>query len=192
MQKPFKPEVWLALGTWALVAATASLVADNKYSNQRQLRAYVYASPYRAFNIDNRGFVAQTYTTIGSKGSTFAHDVERSVGTNLLPGSAPAKFSDLGPVNRVEGKLVIPPGGENVVIQNLRVLTKDELAALMTPEGKLRLYVFGRITYKDEFAWPHWTMFCYAYFGPERLPWLDGYAYDQSQAKYCDRFNETD
>jgi hypothetical protein len=192
MQRPLKRETWLILGTWALVFVTAWLVIDNKYSNQRQLRAYVYASPYRAFNIDDRGLVAQAYTTIGSKGSTFAHDVERSVGVNLLPSPTPAKFADLGAVSRVEGRLVIPPGGENVAIQNFRVLTKDELAALMTPEGKLRLYIFGKITYKDEFGWPHWTMFCYGYFGPERLQWQDGYAYDQSQAKYCDNFNETD
>lgn len=191
-QQPLKPDQWLAIGTWALAAATAWLVIDSRFSNERQLRAYVYAAPFRAFNIDDREVAAQIYTTIGSKGATFAHDVERSVGISLLPGPTPTKFADLGPLNRLEGKLVIAPGGDGFVIQNLRPLTKDELAALMTPEGKMRLYAFGRITYKDEFGWPHWTTFCHAYFGPERSQFNTGFAYEPWQAKYCDRFNETD
>jgi hypothetical protein len=186
------PNQWIALGTWVLAAGTIWLALDAKYSSERQLRAYVYATPFRAFNIDDRQNVAQAYTTIGSKGATFAHDVERSVGISLLPGPTPAKFSDLGALNRLEGKLVIPPGADGFVIQNLRALTKDELDAITTPDGKMRLYAFGKITYKDDFGWPHWTTFCHAYFGPERSAFNAGFAYKPWQAKYCDRFNETD
>jgi hypothetical protein len=107
-----KPGHWIALGTWILAFATIGLVLDTKYSSQRQLRAYVYASPYRAFNIDDRHNIAQIYTTIGSKGSTFAHNVERSTGINLLAGPVPVRFSDLGPLKRIEGKLDIPPRGK--------------------------------------------------------------------------------
>jgi hypothetical protein len=194
-----KPEHWIALGTWILAFATmilafatVGLVLDTKYSSQRQLRAYVYASPYRAFNIDDRHNIAQIYTTIGSKGSTFAHNVERSAGINLLAGPVPVRFSDLGPLKRIEGKLDIPPRGETFVIQNFRALTSNELAGLMTTEGILRLYAFGRITYTDEFGYAHSTTFCHAYFGPERLPIDGGFAYESWQAKYCDRHNETD
>jgi hypothetical protein len=180
----------LAFSTCVLALATTGLWLDAKFSSERQLRAYVFAAPYRAFNIDNRGDAAQVYTIIGSKGSTFAHKVERSVGISLLPGPVPEKFENLGAVKREEGVLVLAPGAEGFVIQTFRPLTADELKKLMTPNGDLRLYAFGKITYDDEFGVHHKTTFCHAYFGPERLPFNGGFAYEHWQAKSCDRFNE--
>ena len=181
--------VFLFLATLALYCATRDLVVGAEKTAERQLRAYVYASPYRAFHIDNLGGVVQIYTIIGSKGSTFAHQVERSVGVNLLPGPVPEKFEDLGSLKREEGALVLAPGAQSFVIQNFRVITADELAKIMTPNGDLRIYAFGKITYKDAFGKPRQTTFCYAYFGPERLPFGSGFAFEHWQAKSCDRHN---
>jgi hypothetical protein len=62
----------------------------------------------------------------------------------------------------------------------------------MTPNGELRIFVFGRITYKDAFGAGHTTTFCHAYFGEERLPFNGGFAYEYWQAKSCDRHNDAD
>jgi hypothetical protein len=136
----------LASATIFLYLATRNLVTDAERTAKRQLRAYVYAAPYRAFNIDNSGATAQIYTIIGSKGSTFAHNVQRWVGINLLAGHVPERFEDFGTLKREEGAYVLAPGADGFVIQTLRTLSADELAKLMTPTGELRFYAFGKIT----------------------------------------------
>ena len=164
--KGLKNSQWIAIGTWVLAIGTIGLWLDARSTSERQLRAYVFAAPYRAFNIDSQGAVAQVYTIVGSKGSTFARKVERSVGISILSGPVPEKFEDLGPLRREEGVFVLAPGAEGFVIQNLHVLSADELAKLMTPKGELRIYAFGKITYEDAFGGRHTTTFCHAYFGP--------------------------
>jgi len=93
--KGLKNPQWIALGTLVLATGTMGLWLDARSTSERQLRAYVFASPFRAFNVDNRGVVVQVYTLVGSKGSTFAHHVERTVGVNILPSQLPEKFEDL-------------------------------------------------------------------------------------------------
>ncbi len=139
--------------------------------------AYVAAKPYRAFNIDERGLTAQVYTTISNVGATFARNVERSVGVSIRAGPVPEEFEDLGTLTREEGKMVLAPGVDGFVIRNLRPLQRDELTKLMTPEGDLKIYAFGTITYEDVFGTPHVTTFCHAYYGIERLTHEGGYAY---------------
>jgi len=95
-------------------------------------------------------------------------------------------------LKREEWVLVLAPGAEGFVIQNFHRISDDELAKLMTPNGDLRLYAFGRVTYEDAFGAHHTTTFCHSYFGPERLPFNGGFAYEYWQAKSCDRFNEAD
>jgi hypothetical protein len=180
----------LAIATGFLAWATINLVWDGRETAERQLRAYVYAAPFRAFNIDASGNVAQVYTTIGSKGSTFATRVERWVGVNLLSGAVPEKFEDLGTLKREEGVMVLAPGADGFVIRNFRKLSVEELRKLMTPDGELRLYAFGKITYRDAFGEGHQTTFCHVYFGPERLPFNGGFAYESWQAKFCDLHND--
>jgi hypothetical protein len=63
----------------------------------------------------------------------------------------------------------------------------------MIPGGDLRIYVFGKITYEDAFGGHRHTMFCHAYFGPERFDLGKGnYRYEPWQAKSCDRHKEAD
>src|ERR1700690_1855410 len=81
--KGLKNSQWIAIGTWVLAIGTIGLWLDARSTSERQLRAYVFAAPYRAFNIDSQGAVAQVYTIVGSKGSTFARKVERSVGISI-------------------------------------------------------------------------------------------------------------
>jgi hypothetical protein len=157
------------------------------------LRAYVHAVPYRAFNIDESGAPVQTYTIIVNKGATSARNVQQWGGINLFKGSVPERFEDLGDLIREEGKFVLPPDGQGFIIRALRPITKEELGALRTPTGDLRLCAFGKITYEDEFGAFHWTIYCHVYFGPERLDRGNGqYAFEQWQAKFTDYHNETD
>jgi hypothetical protein len=90
------------IGLWvnvAMVAATIALaifafyqVYISRDTARRQLRSYVVAKPYRAFNIDERGMVTQVYTTIANVGGTFARNVERSVGVSIRSEPVPEKF----------------------------------------------------------------------------------------------------
>jgi hypothetical protein len=196
------PETLGIVGLWvnAVMAAATIAIAIfafyqaliSRETARKQLRAYVVAKPYRAFNIDERGITAQVYTTITNVGATFARNVRRSVGVSIRAGPVPEKLEDLGPVTREEGKLVLAPGVDGYVIRSLHALQKDELAKPMTPEGDLKIYAFGRITYEDIFGKPHVTTFCHAYYGLERLPHEGGYAFEHWQAKSCDRHNDAD
>jgi hypothetical protein len=71
------------------------------------------------FNIDNSGATAQIYTIIGSKGSTFAHNVQRWVGINPLAGPVPERFEDFGTLKREEGTYVLAPGADGFCYSNL-------------------------------------------------------------------------
>ena len=192
MIKVYRPIQSQAIAAANQANAAIQALNDSNTSSERQLRAYVYARPYRAFHIDDKGGVAQIYTIIGSKGATFANRVERSVGIALLPGPAPERFEDLGPISKQGGSTVLAPDVDVFAIQNFRVITPAELAKLMTANGELRFYAFGKITYVDAFKKERQTTFCHEYFGPERLPFNGGYAYEHWQAKACDRHNEAD
>lgn len=181
----------LFVATFLLFLVTQDLVHDASSTGERQIRAYVFAAPYRAYNIDDTGNVAQIYTTIGSKGVSFANELERRAGIALMSGPLPGRMEDLGVLTRHEGVLSLAPNAETFLIQNVAVLNRDQLSRLMTWTGELRLYAFGKITYKDAFGKPRQTSFCHVYYGPERLPWGNGgFGYESWQAKYCDRFNE--
>jgi hypothetical protein len=71
----------LAGATIFLYLATRNLVTDAEQTAKRQL-------------LDNSGATAQIYTIIGSKGSTFARNVQRWVGINLLAGPIPERFEE--------------------------------------------------------------------------------------------------
>jgi hypothetical protein len=142
----------MAVATIAIAIFALWQVCISRETARKQLRAYVVAKPHRAFNIDEKGIAAQVYTTITNVGATFARNVQRSVGVSIRAGPVPEKFEDLGPVTREEGKLVLAPGVDGYVNRSLHALQKDELAKLMTPEGDLKIYAFGRITYEDIFG----------------------------------------
>jgi hypothetical protein len=188
--------IGLWLSTNELWQVTKKTLDHTEGTAKRELRAYVFAKPYRAFNIyagGPAGAVAQTYTTVGNKGRTFAKNVQRSGGINILS-KTPEKFEDLGPLTREEGVLVLAPDQEGFIIRNLHSLSQAELDALMTADGELRIYAYGRITYEDAFGESHTTTYCHAYYGVERARFegIGPVGYEHWQAKYADRHNEAD
>jgi hypothetical protein len=190
-RKPFGAAFWVSV-----VAATAAGFAAlftwmqvdvAKDTAQKELRAYVYAVPTRLFHLG--ASPTQGYLGIKNGGKTFARNVKRWAGINVLGPKISDAFDDLGKLVPEPGAMTLGPDSHTdaTIICNFRVLTPDEVDQIKS--GEKRIYVFGKITYEDMFGLPHETTFCFVYYGSETASPPDKPGYLDFQAKYCDRHN---
>ncbi len=164
-----------------------------KDTAQKQLRAYVYASPNTLYHLGENP--TQGYLTVRNGGHTFANKVSREVGINVLSKDIPNSFEKLGRLKREPGYMTLGPntGADDVIYREYRVLTDDEIKQINS--GDKRIYVFGKITYEDIYDIRHETTFCFMYYGNETSNVLASQGrsgYDKTQAEYCDKYNFAD
>jgi hypothetical protein len=170
------------------------LVTSGDAANQRELRAYVYAEPGRAFHVDGSGTL-QVYTYIGNSGKSFGKQVKRYVGMEV---AAPTEdIASIAPMDREEGVLVLNPEGKIPIVKNWRDGQLNQAQYNQIQAGTLRIYVFGKITYEDVFDKKWQTDFCNAYYGPERQGFPGGdpssktqFGYESWQARPCEKGND--
>lgn len=176
-----------------LALSTQLLVTNTKRNSETQLRAYVAAEPGPIYHVNAVGSPLVAYLVIRNTGQTPAYEVKRTIGISLLAPPVPPRRDLLGRVRRVEGVLVLQPRAQNHILETLkRILTEGEVAKIISPGGeKLRIYVFGTITYKDVFGGEHFTHYCHMYFGNLAVP-DQPLGYLGRQGRYCDKHNETD
>lgn len=179
--------------TGLLWKKTSQLVESGDLTAQRQLRAYVYATPGRAFHVDGKIGALQVYTFIGNSGQTFAKNVRRYAGIDVLPPTP-----DPASIERIEqedGVALLNPKGQMPIIKNWSRgnghPSEEEYDKIRT--GELRVYVFGKILYDDEFGNLWETDFCNSYFGSEGIMFpVDSslsFGYEAWQAKPCENGN---
>jgi hypothetical protein len=190
-----KYTVSLAMFTKWLVIVTAMLagfglwqVIISRNTARRQLRAYVFLDPAKAFTFVRRPSTATTVEIeihIKNLGATPAHDLVTKSWITVDVWPMPKEFAFTGPPG--EGPVsnsVVPPGGTaHFHVGTGRPFTVTELAAI--EKGDLRVYIYGSIKYKDAFNRPHWTNFCQASTA------LAKEGFSTAMAK-CDRHNDAD
>jgi hypothetical protein len=99
---------------------------------------------------------------IKNNGKTFARAVTvncriRSVDSNQPPPDfAGIEAEDMGGIPSIA--LLAPGGQYGSGASNSRKVTQDSVDKFIS--GKERVFVFGKITYRDVFDCPHWTTFC--------------------------------
>jgi hypothetical protein len=120
---------------------------------RRQLRAYVFVELHEN---DRPTFRPEAEVRIPlrarNRGQTPAYRVSQWVDTQVLPfpivGKFPPPDGDVAPASYLD---LGPTQGEFVIVGQIpRALTAVELDGLK--KGKMRIYVFGEIRYRDVFA----------------------------------------
>lgn len=165
-------------------------LADAKDTSQKQLRAYVYATPNNLYHLGNSP--TQGYVTIQNAGNTFAKDVEIEAGINVLGAEIPDDLKKMGKLDQEPGVMPLAPRSPYSFFREFRILSDEQVKEIKSK--KKRIYVFGKVTYKDMFDLSHQTTFCFMYYGPEtgefKNPTRDGYY--PTQAKYHKKHNHAD
>jgi hypothetical protein len=144
----------------------------------------VYARPGNVYNVsDGKG--PEPRIVIGNSGRTFAKEVIRYAAVRLLPPLSPAGEAGLAIGEREPGTVVVSPQVDHAIIRRHRALAPEETSEIKNENGRMRLYVFGRIDYDDVFGQHRHTDFCYIYFGEQdNFPNNGGPGYNSTQARY--------
>lgn len=182
----------------ALAAIFTGLqLKDTKDTARRQLRAYVLAVPGNVYHIDGGNAPVEAYVGIRNYGQTLALDVVRTVGIEIFGPEIPSKQWEFWKPQA--GTFVLGPGGENITIKKGPRLNQERSKKirtrydLRTDKKDLRIYVIGKIVYKDIWNDTHNTKFCFMYYGDETIPNFEPMAYSGTlHGKYCDKYNSAD
>jgi hypothetical protein len=138
----------VAIGT--VLQATALIIIIS--TTRRQLRAYVIVSGYNidqrkadgrfvvSFRLKNTGQTPARELTVTSKTTPMAHPVNKEFYFRLDEGKDPSR-SLVGPGEEIEHDSL---GDE---------ISDMEMEMVLAPDGPLRLYTWGTVTYRDIFQW---------------------------------------
>lgn len=144
-----------------------TVMQDQLTALKTQERAYVYVTP--KLDILKEGQKIETHAIVQMMGQTPAFDVKADVfaaldGIPFASDGVMAKYPGL--VRHGERHLLLP-GPDNMPVLFLSSLrpTAEQIAKIeMAPEGPaLRVYVWGRVTYKDFAGCRHFVNFCYGF-----------------------------
>jgi len=162
--------------TFRLVTSTDKLwiagerqLYQSRRSSERQLRAYVSATPRRVYNFSSSVAIEISFEMI-NHGRTPAYDVTTLTKVDTLPYPLTDNFDPRVPDTP-------PKASRSVLFPNQtrygrglmkRVLDHKQIGEI-TKATDVRLYIIGVVKYKDTFDVPHTTRFCYSHIGGERL-----------------------
>jgi hypothetical protein len=159
-------------------------------AEQRQLRAYMQASPGNVFNLKS-GARLEARIVIDNSGQTPGDSVKRWAAMKISRPLTADEITALGSGDREEGTMVSMPHASHVIIRGLDAPTAQQSDAII--RGDQRLYLFGRIEYADIFdkSDQHRTSeFCFVYYGEvQDWPENGGPGYNSTQARYCETHN---
>lgn len=176
----------LFIATVLLWWSTRCLVIGTEKTAQKQLRAYVFLDPVKEMTFVSKPSTSSTIEIeihVKNVGLTPAHDVlcESWVTLDVWPLPSTFNFFDQKSVEP-KSRHIIPPGGiKHYHTGSSRSLNDKELADVHN--DKLRVYIYGRITYKDSFGNLYYTNFCHASTSLGKLGF-------KSAIALCDRHND--
>jgi hypothetical protein len=134
---------------------------------QRQLRAYLVVEPRTIENFE-AGMAATGHFCIRNVGQTPPHDVVMATGVEI------ARYPPLPAFGKPSAEaLMAGPNARRGYFANSVEVAKDAERAFSQSEidaviaGRSRLYVGGRVYYKDVFNNEWYTDFLHAYYGPK-------------------------
>jgi hypothetical protein len=183
----------LAFATGFLYFATRDLVEGSTKTSRQQLRAYVYVQPGNVYLVTPNS-KPQPRIIVRNSGQSFAKDVRCFYGAKIFPKLSLAESAALGTGEPEEGRFTLNPGVDHAIIKWMpSALADDDYTKIRTLSGDSRLYVFGRVEYKDAFAEPHFAEFCFMFYGEMQF-WPDngGWGFNSTQARYCENHNDAD
>jgi len=149
--------VFAAWAAWKAAEAGDEIVTVTRDSAERQLRAYVTISGCGISDLKTTKGPIKATLTMKNVGQTPAYDVVHpsAIGIHSFPRTDfPAPPQDL-PLS----KQVLGPNGIAYKFHTYRVLTDEENDGITA--GKMAIYVFGEVRYRDVFGNSHTTKYRY-------------------------------
>jgi hypothetical protein len=144
-------------------------LAQSQENSERQLRAYIHVSEAKFINL---GFpMAEFMVHFVNTGQTPAHNVFATIGIDLTDFPL-TKELDAGAGGGTKGITNLGRDGVgHARIDSPRGLTGEEYAAVR--DGKMAIFVFGKITYRDVFD-REWETYYHCYVGGDQGIRRDG------------------
>jgi hypothetical protein len=149
----------------ATVQAGAARIAA--ITAQQQIRAYVFVKPFaEVYGLDSRQFL-QTWIMLRNAGATPASEVLVTASVDaLLDAPSDNRFDKGERIAKIDS--VLDPSGETLQAAGLvtvhRPFEQSEIDAIATGKDE-KVYVWGRITYRDVLREMRHTYFCFSYYG---------------------------
>lgn len=173
----------------AVISLIVSLVAlcVTAFTTYVSQRAYIVARAASAFNVSANTSQLQAYILIDNSGRTLAEITMRKVGVLLA-----STLDELGDMKLETGQFVAWPNQPHFIIRSPAQVKLTDFDIDKLNKSELKIFVFGKIEYRDIFNLSHETTFCHWYSGSETaaLAPYGGRGYAGSQASYCDKFNK--
>jgi hypothetical protein len=154
----------VAIFTAVLAVSTIGLWTDTRLSTERQLRACLSVIPFEANNIVV-GQVPVVKCNIVNHGVTPAKEIIHQAGLGIIDYPLPpgVSFAYTGTLSPLVSKPVLHHGQDidfSASPGSLLLSEADFLA--ITTRSNRRLYVAGRVAYRDAFGRDRETKFCYS------------------------------
>ncbi|MBB4368039.1 hypothetical protein GGD63_000808 [Bradyrhizobium sp. cir1] len=143
----------LGIATWRLWRSTEQLVRGAEDTSERQLRAYLSASPFWIFKFDKNTPIAVKFK-IANHGATPAHDMSSISTVHVWPYPLPGDWpiEPPPPVGETWSKSTVysdtPAIGQATMG---RALSLEEIRDLVQDGATKRVYVLGVVRYYDIF-----------------------------------------
>ncbi|MFP6742640.1 MAG: hypothetical protein VCD33_13610 [Alphaproteobacteria bacterium] len=129
-----------------------------------ELQAYVSASADWVIHIEDS--MPEASISIENTGRTPAKIIELSAGIAVGPPISVNEPEDFWPTMKEAGVITLNAGGSDSINRVYsRELAHEEIIKIKSVDGPIRIYVHGRIVYKDVFDTEHIVPFCHMYYG---------------------------
>lgn len=167
------PEWWVAILTAALVvvtwrlvsytkklwASTADLVRDAGDKSERELRAYVSATPYELPRFLPENHVQIKFLLV-NHGKTPASDFRIACKIVVWPFPLPLGWDFGGDYSPILGTpILFPDGTRSVLFNSPDILTRETVSEILDQNAR-RVYIAGAVEYRDVFGANQKTTFC--------------------------------
>ena len=168
------------------MAVTDAKPKVTKPNNLKDSNSYVFAVRGNVYHLKN-GSPTQGYAAfINNDSNKFAQVLSWKVGITVASAPPPDKLEDFGSMTAQEGKPILRPRAIYWLYRNYKVLDKQQIRKILL--GKMKIYVFGIITYATADDVKYRVEFCHMYYGTEQAGKFDGYL--ASQGKFCPNHNK--
>lgn len=157
-------DVCMVIATWILAFIAFWQAMITRVSAQRQLRAYITVNPsFEFFDHQNsrRGDKFKFTAKIRNCGQTPAYEVSCGHSVSLLPYPLPKKYPLVADYDLDTSVITLAPNQESTLFfEANKYYQPNEVRAMKLSENQ-RLFIYGKIIYKDIFKKKRFTSFCY-------------------------------
>jgi len=152
---------------------------------QKQMRAYLTVNVGGGvYQVRTKGLKFEVRPCLSNSGHTPAHNMDYWAAVDILPFPLPDTFDFPAPKSHQKRGVVLGPNQSIVMNAFVDNFVPDEDVQAIKIGNKVRLYIWGEVSYSDVFGEPHITKFCHSLF------WYGEGRHEAVDGTYSERYNE--